>query len=243
MQGRSGVLSLSDSGSSGRTARADGARAFCAGKVDVFDIVTVRGAAAPQPQPLTRRRLGRASFPCGARCCVPQGPVGKLSRVRVGHDGSGFSPSWSLSQPRSQHCSDLRGDAHAARMCAGTESAVPCRRFVEALSVKSAGGTTVHFEACLWFAESCADAKAWHTTPTHHYPILLADPSAAATVPPVLPAAEPIHESDSACQPHLCTAQYEASQAVRACVRGRSSYAISSRCTLARQQKMKSRTS
>ena len=238
MQGRSGVLSLSDSGSWGRTARTDGAHAFCAGKVDVFDIITVRGAgvlAAAGPHP--PEVWPCASRLCGARCCVAQGPVGKLSRVRVGHDGSGFSPSWSPSPPRSQHCIDLGGHTHAARMRAGTESvygAVAAGLWRLCPSKARAGRLCISRHAC----------GLRRVAPTQRHgapPIILADPSAAATVP-VLPATEPIHESDPACQPHRCTAQYEASQALRACVRRRSLYAISSRCTLARQQKMKSRT-
>ena len=77
-----------------------------------------------QPQALTRRRLGPARRASAAHVVAwtTQGPVGKLSRVRVGHDGSGFSPSWSPSPPRSQHCIDLGGHTHAARRCAGTES-------------------------------------------------------------------------------------------------------------------------
>ena len=240
MQGRSGVLSLSDSGSWGRTARTDGAHAFCAGKVDVFDIVTVRGAAvlaAAGPHP--PEVWPCASRLCGARCCVAQGPVGKLSRVRVGHDGSGFSPSWSPSPPRSQHCIDLGGPrARRSNACRSALSrfAVPLPQVCGGTVRQKRGRDDCAFRG---MPVVCGELR--RRKGMAHYPILLADPSAAATVP-VLPATEPIHESDPAWQPHRCIAQYEASQALRACVRGRSSYAISSRCTLARQQKMKSRT-
>jgi hypothetical protein len=58
------------------------------------------------------------------------------------------------------HCTAPKTPPLCRRACGRGAKCQTNRRFIEALTVKRAGGAAVHFEACLWFGESCTDAKA-----------------------------------------------------------------------------------